>query len=490
MFARKSNINSAMVLKVLGWPLMIEAVFMILPLLISLLYDEVSIAKEFLKAIIITGGVGALMAMCIRPKSVEMHKREGFLLTAMVWILFTVFGMLPFMFSGCINNVADAFFETMSGFTTTGATILSDVESVPKGLLFWRALIQWIGGMGIILFALAVIPMLNHAGGIQLFNAEVTGITHDKLRPRISQTAKGLWLVYIILSILMILLLWAGPMNLFDSVCHTFATLSTGGFSTSNSSVGGWNSYYIDSIVILFMFLGGTNFSLLYIAFHGKPKQLLKNNVFRAYLLVNIIATLLCFAGQYINNPNIDLTRGFMTSAFQVVSGFTSTGFVTDDFGAWGQFPLMILMLLMFICACAGSTTGGVKLDRVMVLMKHVKNEINHVLHPNLITTVRLNDKVVQYEAVQKIMAFLSIYVIILLLSVTIITIYGISCVDATFMTLSALGDVGYGYGVTKGGLYVTLPDLVKWIMSFDMLIGRLELFTVLILFTKGFWVK
>lgn len=490
MFERRHNINTVMVLKVLGWLLILEAVMMLVPVAVSAGYQEYTTAKEILYAVLITGAVGALMTTLLRPRSTEMNRKEGFLLTALVWVLFSLFGMLPFLFTGALKTVADAYFETMSGFTTTGATMCSAVESLPHGVLLWRALIQWIGGMGIILFTLAVLPMLNHQGGIQLFNAEVSGITHDKLRPRISETAKSLWMVYIVLSVIMIILLWIGPMNLFDAVCQTFAALSTGGFSTRNASVGGWHSNYVNVVIIVFMFIGGMNFSLLYTVSHGKLKALLKNDIFRWYLGIVVVATLLCFMDMWLSNPKTNIEDGLIACGFEVVSGLSSTGFVVADLDKWNPFSVMIISLLMVSCACAGSTTGGAKIDRMVVLLKNVKNELSHAIRPNLVTTVKLNDRVITYETVQKILAFLCIYALILLVSTTIITAYKIPILDSMFMSLSALGNVGYGYGVTTGGLYSNLPDLVKWLLSLDMLMGRLELFTVLILFTKGFWTK
>lgn len=330
--------------------------------------------------------------------------------------------------------------------------------------------------------------MLNHQGGIQLFNAEVSGITHDKLRPRISETAKSLWMVYIVLSVIMIILLWIGPMNLFDAVCQTFAALSTGGFSTRNASVGGWHSNYVNVVIIVFMFIGATNFGLLYSASHGKPKALCRSEVFRWYLGIIVVATLLCFIDMKMGNPNADTKDGLITSCFEVVSGITSTGYTVTNLDKWRPFSLMIISLLMVSCGCAGSTSGGAKIDRIMVLLKNMKNEFYHAIHPNVVAAVRLDKKVVPYELVQKVVAFLCIYALVLLVSTTVITAYGIPIFDAMFMTLSSLGNVGYGYGVTSQGVYIHLPVVIKWLLSFDMLIGRVELFTVLILFTRGFW--
>ena len=489
MFQKKSNINTLMVVRIIGWLLMIEAIFMIVPLGVSLYYREFDCVKSFFFSILITLFLGMLTSHIIRPMRMEMYRKEGFLLTSLVWVVFSIFGMLPFLFSGTVSNVTDAFYETMAGFTTTGSTIFVDVESLPKGILLWRSLMQWIGGMGIILFTLAVIPMLNKSGGVQLFNAEVTGITHDKLRPRVSGTAIGLWGVYVGMSIIMVVCLMIGPMDWFDSLCHTLSCVSTGGFSTKNDSIGFWDSRYIDSVVIVFMFLGGVNFSLIYNVLHGKFKPLIENEVLKWYVLLCFIGSLVCFADLYFRGENKNISDCFFDSLFHIVATITTTGFSVESY-SWGQFSLMMLIILMISCACAGSTSGGLKIDRMVVMLKNVKNEFKKALHPNQVISVRLNGKVVPYAHVQRVVAFLVIFTLILVISTTILSLFNISVFDSFFLSLSALCNVGYGPGMIEGGVFVDLPMAVKWILMFDMLIGRLELFTVLILFTKGFWVK
>ena len=478
-----------MVVRVIGWLLMIEAIFMIFPFGISLYFHEFDCAKSFFFSMLITFSLGAFTSHSIHPKRMDMHRKEGFLLTSLVWIVFSIFGMLPFLFSGTIDNITDAFYETMAGFTTTGSTIFLDVETLPKGILLWRSLMQWIGGMGIILFTLAVIPMLNKSGGVQLFNAEVTGITHDKLRPRVSQTAIGLWGVYIGMTILMSIALIISPMDWFDSICHTMACVSTGGFSTKNDSIGFWDSRYIDSVVIVFMFLGGINFSLIYNAINGKFKSLLSNEVLRWYVFLCFAGTLICFADLYFRGENQNIVDCLVDSLFHIVATITTTGFSVESY-SWCQFSIIILIMLMISCACAGSTSGGLKIDRILVMFKNVKNEFSKALHPNLVTSVRLNGKVVPYAHVQRVIAFLVIFSLILLVSTTIMTMFDIDVFESFFLSLSSLCNVGYGSNLFDGGTFVELPMGIKWLLAFDMLIGRLELFTVLILFTKGFWIK
>lgn len=490
MLVKKSNINMLMVIRVIGWLLMIEALFMAVPMGVSLYFKEIDCALSFVFAILITFGLGALTTKYIQPKRMEMHRKEGFLLTTLVWVVFSMFGMLPFLFSGVTSSFTDAFYETMAGFTTTGSTIFPDVEILPKGILLWRSLMQWVGGMGIILFTLAVIPMLNKSGGVQLFNAEVTGITHDKLRPRVSQTAIGLWSVYIGLTVIMAtLLITEGTMNWFDSICHTFSCVSTGGFSTKNDSIGFWDSRYVDWVVVSFMFLGGVNFSMLFNLIHGKFKALIDNEVFRWYILLCLIGTAICFADLFWRGENSNILDCSIDSLFHIVSTITTTGFSVENY-SWGQFSIMILIILMISCACAGSTSGGLKIDRMLVMLKTVKNEFSKAIHPNLVTSVRMNGKVVPYAQAQRVVAFLVIFTLLLIVSTTIITMFDINVFDSFFMSLSAICNVGYGSSVADGCMFVSLPTTVKWLLAFDMLIGRLELFTVMILFTKGFWIK
>lgn len=487
MELKKPNINIPVVLRLMGWLLIIEATFMLIPMITGFIYGETHAVLSFLYSVLITAGVGSLMAFGIRPRYPDMHKREGLLLTAMVWVFFSFFGMIPFLFEGVLSSVTDAFFESMSGFTTTGSTVIRDVESASHPILLWRSLMQWIGGMGIILFTLAVIPMLNHQGGIQLFNAEVTGITHDKLRPRISQTAKGLWLVYIIQTVVLCVLLWLGPMDVFDSVCHTLSTVSTGGFSTKNISVEWWNSSYIEIVLTIFMFLGGVNLALVYKASLGKFSALFKNGTFNWYLWIFIGLTIMCSISMWYNGHY----ENWYQIAFTCISAITSSGYSTADFEGWGQFAVIVVMISIFFGGCAGSTSGGAKIDRIVFLLKNTKNEFYRVLHPNSIIPMRINSRTVPNAVVTKVIAFLCIYLMLVVVGGVILTWMDIPVFDALFSSMSMIGNSGIGVGVTGyTGSYANLPDLAKWVLAFMMLIGRLELFTVLILFTKDFWSK
>lgn len=350
---------------------------------------------------------------------------------------------------------------------------------------------QWIGGLGIIIFTLAVIPMLNHSGGMQMFNAEVTGITHDKLRPRISQTARGLWLIYISLTLILYVLLIIGPMNGFEALCHAFSTMSTGGFSTADNSLDAWSSTYIEIVITIFMFLGGVSFTLLYRAVHGDFKPIWKNDVFRTYLGIIFGAYILfviaiCYHGQATSIKAVTLDP-----LFQIVSTITSTGYSVSNFEKWGTFVLSLVFALMFFGACAGSTSGGAKIDRLIYLLKNCRNEIVRCIHPNDILTVRVNDRVITHEIVSKVIAFLCLYVIIIMVGGVLLTAMGLPLVDSFFSAFSCISNTGLGAGVTGyGQSYDIVPDGGKWLLSLIMLIGRLELFTVLILFTPAFWQK
>ena len=489
MFQRKSQINFLALARVIGLLVVIEAAFMLIPMITSLIYGE-NDSKAFAITIGITLFVGALM-MCIRPSRTEMGKREGFLLTALTWVVFSGFGMIPFMIGDSKMTISDAFFEAMSGFTTTGATVMASIDHFSNGIHIWRCLMQWIGGMGIILFTLAVIPMLNHSGGMQMFNAEVTGITRDKLRPRISQTAKGLWLVYVVLTMILVGLLWLGPMNFFDSVCHAFSTMSTGGFSTRNESIGAWDSPYVKSVVTLFMFLGGVNFALLFKAATGHVGELWKSEVFRSYVYVVAGMMVLFVASIVANNQVHDWQSVTIDPLFQIVSTITSTGLTVGNFENWGSFVIALTFLLMFFGASAGSTSGGAKIDRILFLVKNIRNEIYRCLHPNAICTVRVNGKVLSIELVNKVIAFLCIYVLLIVFGGIILTAIGIPLVDAFFSAFSCIGNTGLGAGVTGyGGSYDIIPDMGKWVLALLMLMGRLELFTVLLQFSRTFWRK
>ena len=487
---KRSLINLPMLLRVSGWLMMIESLFMLIPMGTCLYFRE-SDWLPFALTAAGTGATGFVLSRHIRPSHYSMSKRDGFLLTAMVWVVFSIFGMLPFMFCKMPISLSDAFFEAMSGFTTTGASVLLDVTHMSHGIHIWRATMQWLGGMGIILFTLAVIPMLNSSGGMLMFNAEVTGITHDKLRPRISQTAKALWMLYFAFTIVLVALLWSGPMNFFDSVCHAFGAISTGGYSTRNEGIAAFNSIYVKVVLTIFMFVGGVNFSLIYRSLRGEFGALRRNDVFRTYVGLIAVMYILFVIGittQGTYEGWEDLT---IDPLFQIVSTMTSTGFTPSNFEQWGPLVLALVFMLMLFGACAGSTSGGAKIDRLLFLVKNCRNELYRCIYPHAIMSVRVNGKVVSNDIVGKVIAFLCIYMLLISIGGTAMAAMGVPIIDAFFSAFSCMSNTGLGAGITGyGGSYEMLPDAAKWLLSFLMLTGRLEIFTVLLLFAPSFWRK
>lgn len=480
-------INFPMLAKTMGCLLIIEAFFMVIPGVAGLVYDE----DDWI-SFIVSGGltalIGFLMTRFIHPAYSNMGRREGFLLTASVWVVFSFFGMVPLLF--CVDGlgVSDAFFETMSGFTTTGASAIPSGTHISHAVHLWRALTQWIGGMGIILFTLAVVPMLNSSGGMQMFNAEVTGITHDKVRPRISQTAKMLWLAYIVLTIAATMALWLGPMDFFDSLCHAFGTLSTGGYTTRAGGVADYNSVYVFGVLTVFMFLGGVNFGLIIRSVTRTPSAAWHNEVFRTYVVLILIASIVFIVGAALSsggwvNPVLPI--------FQVVSVSTSTGYVVPGFASWGSFVVGLVFVMMFMGGCAGSTSGGSKIDRALVLVKYCYSEVRRCVHPNAISAVKLNGKAQPYGLVSKVVAFLCLYVMVILTGALLLMMLGASAGDSFFTAFSCVSNVGLSTADVALGLnadIATLSDVSRWICSWLMLVGRLEVYTILILMARAFW--
>ena len=488
---KSAGINYLMLLRVMGLLVMIEAAFMLVPLVTAVIYDDGDL-MAFVVSIALTALTGALMTFGFKPRRRDMGKREGFLLTASVWVVFSVFGMIPFMICRSPLTLSDAFFEAMSGFTTTGASVMQEIDDLSHAIHIWRSLMQWIGGMGIILFTLAVIPMLNSAGGMQMFNAEVTGITHEKLRPRVSSTAKRLWLVYALLTGALIVLYWLGPMGTFDSVCHAFSTMSTGGFSTRQESIGAWDSLYIKIVTTVFMFIGGVNFALIFKASSGNFRDVWRNQTFRAYLIVILIMFVMFDLALAFNHLVPDTIEAYtIDPLFQIVSTMTSTGYTVSNFESWGVFILALEFLMMFFGACAGSTSGGAKIDRALFLLKNSRNELYSCIYPNHILSVNINGSTMTPELINKVLAFLCLYVMVIVAGGTLLTLTGVPLVDSFFSAFSCVSNTGLGAGVTGyGGSYELIPAAGKWILSLLMLTGRLEIFTVLVLFIPSFWSK
>lgn len=484
------QINVLMLVKVMGWLVMIESFFMLIPFGVSLLYHE-SDWRPFLFAMIFTLACGFIMSKAVHPRDKSLSKREGFLLTASVWIVFSLFGMLPFILCATPYPAATAFTEAMSGLTTTGATILDNVECLSHGIKMWRSLLQWIGGMGIILFTLAVIPMLNHSGGMQMFNAEVTGITHGKLRPRISQTAKSLWTIYIILTGACVFLLWLGPMNIFEAVNHAFSTIATGGFSIYNDGIEHYHSNYIKIITAIFMLLGSVNFALIFSIALGRFSSIAHDKPLRyLFIFIGVFMSTLLISRLIvgIGGKPIDM---IVDTMFMTISSLSSTSFTVAGFEDWGPLALGSIMIMMFIGGCAGSTSGGAKVDRIVVMLQYVRNEIWRALQPNSISSVKMGTRTLKYELVDKVIAFLLLDALIIILTGVVLTFFGIRWSDGLFSGLTCISNSGTGIEMgVFGGSLVGMPGTVKIFLSLVMLTGRLEIYTILVLFTRMFWYK
>ena len=481
-----SLINKKMIFRVLGVLLFIESAMFLLCAAVSLCYGEQDY-QYFLYTILLNTLVGGVLLICSRGAENRLTRRDGYCIVTFTWFLFTLFGMLPFYFSGGILSVTDAFFETMSGFTTTGATILDDIESLSHGLLFWRSLTQWIGGLGIVFFTIAVLPIFG-GGTIQLFSAEAIGVTHDKTHPRIDVMAKWLWMIYAILTVVETMLLMIGGMSFFDAVCHSFSTTATGGYSTKQASVAYWNSPFIEYVIAIFMILSGINFSLYFMCLKGKGKRLFQDDEFRWFMKSVSILTLVITLALVFQN-HYDWEKAFRRALFQVATAHTSCGFATDDYNLWPSFTWMLLIFAMLSGGCTGSTSGGIKNMRLMILARNIKNEFKRMLHPRAVLPVCVNRQVISPSIIASVNTFFVFYLFCILAGWILLMFFGVGIIEAMSTVISSLGNVGPGLGAFGPAFsWAALPDAAKWILSFLMLIGRLELFAVLLLFYSGFW--
>lgn len=482
----RAEINVKQIVNILGFLLIFEGLFMLLGIPFSLYYKEEHVLSLLWSALI-TSGTGGIVWLTTKGKFLDqINKKEGFLLVSLAWIAISLFGTLPFLISGAIPSFTDAFFETASGFTTTGASILTDVEVLPKGIQFWRSMTHWIGGMGIIVFSVALLPFLG-IGGMQLFAAEMPGVTKDKLHPRITGTAKRLWGIYVLLTLVLIVLLLLGGMNLLDSICHAFGTLATGGFSTKNTSIAGY-SPYIQYIIILFMILAGTNFTLHFFALQGKFRPVWRNEEFRKYMYIlgffTLVITLFIL---YFDRGNPE--KVFRDSLFQVVSIVTTTGYATTDYLLWPGSMWFLIFMLMFVGGMSGSTGGGIKVVRHLLLFKNAGKELKRAIHPQGIIPVRLNHEAVSQDIIYKVMAFFQLYILIFIFAAMILSAMGLDFETAVGASIACIGNIGPGLGnVGPVGHYAYIPGAGKWMLALLMILGRLELFTLLVLTSVSFW--
>lgn len=484
----KTTLRWKSVARILGRLVITESLLLLLPLAICLAYGE-SDWLGFAVAAAAAAAAGGAAEWLTRGAPASIRGREGFVITALVWIVFGLFGMIPFMLGAAPLGLTDAFFEVISGFTTTGASMIADVEGQSHGILFWRALTQWIGGLGIVLFMLAVLPELNRAAGISMFNAEATGITHSKLHPRIRATALSLWSVYCALTVVSVALLWAGPMDLFDSVCQTFAAVATGGFSTRDAGIAYWDSDYVEIVLTVVMFIAGLNFITIYGAARGGLRTIARDEVVRTFAATVLAVYALFLLAAVVRGEPPTTARRFIDPLFHIVSAITSTGFSIPGAEGWGPFCLLLTILMMVCGSCTGSTSGGIKIDRLMALRRNFLNEIRKTVFPKRAYVVTLNGAALPPGLVSRITAFATLYLLTIALASAAITLFGYPLTDSVFMTCSCIGCNGLGYGATGAeGSFAMLPGAVKWMLTAVMLAGRLELFTFLVLFIPSFW--
>ena len=484
------KINYLYIIKTLGLILVFETFFLLITTFVAFVYDGEDVFPLLISSGIMLGAGVAFFLTGRKADEYQAGRREGMLTVALTWIVLSFFGMLPFLLGGYIKNVTDAFFETMSGFTTTGATIINDLDTLPKGILFWRSLTQWQGGMGVIVFTAALLPMFG-GGASHLYDSETTGFSHERFRPRVTQVAKRLSGIYLAFTAIITFLLWLGPMDFFDAVNHAMSSVSTGGYSTKNDSVAYWNSSYIEYVLMFSMCVGSLKLSLIYFAFKGNFKQLRKDEEtewFLLYLLFFIVVTAVWLFYKNYDSASEHVAETIRRSAFQVISLASTTGFTIVDYVSWGQFYWLIAVILMLICGCGGSTSGGIKMGRALIVIKNIMNEFRKQTHPAAVLPVRVNGKALSQETIYRVHVFVVVYFLIIGVSWAILLLSGLSFDEALGTAMTAIGNVGPSPGLFEHGYIYNIPDAAKWYVSFLMLTGRLELFTVITLLMPGFW--
>ena len=454
----------------------------------AIYYDDQNHINTFLLCSLITISFGFLLRFLTKEeKNAEIKKRDGYLIVVSGWLCMTFFGTLPYLLTDSIPSFTDAFFETMSGFTTTGSTILDEIESLPKSILFWRSMTQWIGGMGIIVLTIAILPLLG-IGGMELFVAEAPGPTKDKIHPRIKETAKRLWIIYFSLTALETVVLMFFGLSFFDAINHSLTTTSTGGFSTKQESIAAFQNPFVEAVIVIFMFLAGTNFTMIYFGLKMKFRKIVNNDEFKWYLsAVFVLILLLSFYRTHTSSS--DFIHAFREISFQVVSIITTTGYATADYTLWGSFLTFIFFLFLFSGASAGSTSGGIKIVRIILLIKNGLLEFKRRLHPKAVIPVMLNKQVISSTITYNLLAFIFLYLFVFTLGSIFLSFLGVDMLTSISAVASAVGNVGPGIAdVGPSSSFSQLPTSAKWILSLLMLMGRLELFTVCVLFTPYFW--
>ncbi len=482
-------VNFPLIYKIIGSLLFLLGTMLAICVAISLCYGEDDMLP-FLTATLLTVSAGFVFKYMGRNATNNLSRRDSYFLVTASWVIFTFFGMQPFLIGGYIPSVTDAFFETMSGFTTTGATILDDVEWLPHGILYWRTQTQWIGGLGIVFFTIAILPSMVGSGSVKVFSAEATGPMRSKMHPRLSTMAKWIWTIYLGLTIACVLSFYACGMNWFDSINYAMTTTATGGFATHNDTTTYFNSPAIEYVSVLYQFLAGINFAMLYMAiFKFKVGNLFRSSEFKLYIFIIVSATVF-IAYLLITRNGYGLERAFRSSLFHVVSFMTTTGIFNDDAAMWPRITWIVLGCLMFIGACSGSTTGGFKCIRLVMVFKVLRNEFRRILHPNAILPVKVNGQTVSQQKLSTLLAFFAIFTFMVLITATLMVMAGIDYTNSTVISLSCISNVGASLSTEIGPVltWSELPIHIKWTCSFLMLVGRLEIMSVLVLFTRAFW--
>ena len=485
---KKGLFNSSVIVYVIGTLLLLNGSLLLSCVPFAIYYDDQNHINTFLLCSLITISFGFLLRFLTKDeKNAEIKKRDGYLIVVSGWLCMTFFGTLPYLLTDSIPSFTDAFFETMSGFTTTGSTILDEIESLPKSILFWRSMTQWIGGMGIIVLTIAILPLLG-IGGMELFVAEAPGPTKDKIHPRIKETAKRLWIIYFSLTALETVVLMFFGLSFFDAINHSLTTTSTGGFSTKQESIAAFQNPFVEAVIVIFMFLAGTNFTMIYFGLKMKFRKIVNNDEFKWYLsAVFVLILLLSFYRTHTSSS--DFIHAFREISFQVVSIITTTGYATADYTLWGSFLTFIFFLFLFSGASAGSTSGGIKIVRIILLIKNGLLEFKRRLHPKAVIPVMLNKQVISSTITYNLLAFIFLYLFVFTLGSIFLSFLGVDMLTSISAVASAVGNVGPGIAdVGPSSSFSQLPTSAKWILSLLMLMGRLELFTVCVLFTPYFW--
>ncbi len=482
--------NYRFVLGSVGLVLTIEAFFMILSAFIGHYYKEDVVTSIYISAFItfLSGLLFLFLGRKRNNQSKNISKREVYITVTMVWLMLALFGTLPYIISDSIPSFANAFFESMCGFTTTGSSTLINIEAFPKSLHFWRSFTQWIGGIGIIIFVISFVPVFGALSG-QFYDAEATGIAEDIFRPRIKEVTKIMALTYLVLTITGFFFLWAGPMDAFEAACHSFASISTGGFSTRQMSIASFNSPYIEYVITVLMFFGGTNFILISALFTKLSPSIFKNEEFRWYVVLVVLFTVIISGALLATGQMSQIGETFRTVLFQVVAAITTTGFATDNFLSWGPFYWILFLVMILFCGCEGSTSGGMKLSRLVVLSKNSLLVFKRQVHPDALYMVKMNKTIISNDAIAKVIAFVFLYLTLTLLSAAVLSVTGMTFDESISVALSTISNYGFGLGsYGPNGTFESATIFSKYFLSFLMLVGRLEIFTVLSLFVPGFW--